>query len=162
MKPLDKIEKGIKTKSWGLVCEGYNAISGDSLDPPEDSDSGSDIIRQIRELVGVEATLEQAPNAKKEKQVKAVAAAPAASKSSGGVASAKMQNPFDEELDQKIANKKKNYKRKTIPRDPYVPNMQTCTNCTQKFDFNKTNPLGVLDSEALETIKCGKCRAKRK
>lgn len=41
MNPLDKIKRGISEQDWGLVCEGYNAITGHGLSSPTESDSDS-------------------------------------------------------------------------------------------------------------------------
>lgn len=42
MNPLDKIKEGVKKQDWGLVCEGYNAITGHNLslqtDKPDTDD----------------------------------------------------------------------------------------------------------------------------
>lgn len=35
MTPLNKIESGILTGNWGLVCEGFNKLTGKNLTPPE-------------------------------------------------------------------------------------------------------------------------------
>ena len=34
MNPLNKIGEGIKKQDWGLVCEGYNAMTGQDLSVP--------------------------------------------------------------------------------------------------------------------------------
>jgi hypothetical protein len=34
MTPLNKIETGIMTANWGLVCEGFNKLTGKKLAPP--------------------------------------------------------------------------------------------------------------------------------
>jgi hypothetical protein len=34
MTPLNKIETGIITANWGLVCEGFNKLTGKKLTPP--------------------------------------------------------------------------------------------------------------------------------
>ena len=39
MNPLSKIGEGVKKQDWGLVCEGYNAMTGQDLSAPTESAS---------------------------------------------------------------------------------------------------------------------------
>lgn len=41
MNPLDKIREGVEKQDWGLVCEGYNAMTGHNLSSPTELDSDS-------------------------------------------------------------------------------------------------------------------------
>lgn len=47
MNPLNKIGEGIKEQDWDLVCEGYNAMTGQNLPLPIKSDNITPIQLQV-------------------------------------------------------------------------------------------------------------------